>query len=496
MSSIHKRKNEEDNTQSNKKQRTLTCDTSLLVVPIELIESITSYLSHLDKNNFSWYTNKQLRQLLTQSEVSVKEVMLQYISKVTDEPELMSQYFHEAFLAGWILDNYNGTLTDKSDDDTIIHDRDADESYAVDDFPGTLFCSCLEKDVDLKYIQGLLEKCALYSKTRNTVYTEECMKNMIAHFDTEVFQIYSRLLSYSVDAKYPLVPVHNPSLCDTIIKPRLLNFYEKKLFKFTNNDVTQTQVPDSSKPLVHSSEQFLKNMNEQFCLDLWKDYLDWNNHFLVGGSVLKCLLYDSFSASSDQDLDLFWTGYDYYEWENQQEQFYDALRVAGYKVQYVALGYVRAMKVTFNEKKQVTFQFIWYDDNLSRERILHVFDLDCCMVGYNGQRVLSTWSFIQALNTGTMISYKLVENEKDARHYLPRAMKYSKRGFKLLVPDSASDEHCDNLTRRIAKDDDDEFDTENDLDAIKESYTGFLLNNDTFRMREKFVALMKGELKK
>ena len=179
---------------------------------------------------------------------------------------------------------------------------------------------------------------------------------------------------------------------------------------------------------------------------------------------------------------------------------------------WMQYDYVRTVEVRFPESsdippKAITFQFIWYAEEIKRQHVLQVsitlnqslsstlssylpfflrnfhsprssnhttllsrhqiFDLDCCQVGFDGQRVFSTLSFAQSIATRTMINYKLVNDYFDLCTFLPRyfppflpllsppppspllssylllivssfiscrTIKYQKRGFTLLVP--------------------------------------------------------------
>lgn len=48
------------------------------------------------------------------------------------------------------------------------------------------------------------------------------------------------------------------------------------------------------------------DMDENFKLEIWKNFINWKHFVLLGGSVLKCILVDSFESASQQDVDFFW----------------------------------------------------------------------------------------------------------------------------------------------------------------------------------------------
>eukprot|EP01084_Bolivina_argentea_P036142 66906_1 len=55
-------------------------------------------------------------------------------------------------------------------------------------------------------------------------------------------------------------------------------------------------------------------------------------------------------------------------------------------------------------------QFIHICKGYNPWSILHVFDIDACQVGFDGNDVLSTYAFVESINTNTMINYKLIDN--------------------------------------------------------------------------------------
>ncbi|CAF1310575.1 unnamed protein product [Rotaria sordida] len=61
-------------------------------------------------------------------------------------------------------------------------------------------------------------------------------------------------------------------------------------------------------------------------------------------------------------------------------------------------------------RKKLTLQFIYHPSITSIETYLMAFDLDIIQMCFNGEKVLSTWACIRALNTGTFICYNLTNN--------------------------------------------------------------------------------------
>jgi len=67
---------------------------------------------------------------------------------------------------------------------------------------------------------------------------------------------------------------------------------------------------------------------------------------------------------------------------------------------------------------------------LSPAEVVLGFDIDCCAVGFDGQRVYAMDRWIRAINKG----YNLVNQSRRSLTYEVRLFKYSKRGFAVAVP--------------------------------------------------------------
>jgi len=277
-----------------------------------------------------------------------------------------------------------------------------------------------------------------------------------------------------------------------MLVPRSLNALEQQLFNIYNpkdpgTPLTADKIPQRAAPLIRSKEEFKRAMNKKFKYNVWSKWIKWDRYFMVGGSVLNCLLHEEFTATS-QDIDFFFTSSDFYKYKSSVDKFTEQLETVadggvqeGKKdSQYVQ---TRIAKVKGQELK---FQFIWYDDDMSPDVILHIFDLDACQVGWDGKHVLATPSFVQSLTTSTMINYKLVNNEEDAETFLPRTFKYLQRGFTLLTP-KKFDTSILRALDRVQQDDIDKTKRQ-----IKCGYTGFLLNNDSLQVCNHFVELVTG----
>ena len=97
---------------------------------------------------------------------------------------------------------------------------------------------------------------------------------------------------------------------------------------------------------------------------------------------------------------------------------------------------VRTLRVNI-DSKLLTFQFILYNDrNEDFDQFYQILDQDCCQIGFNSEKVFCSYSFIQSLNTGSMMNYHLMRESFISEQTDKRIEKYSSRGFELLYPKS------------------------------------------------------------
>lgn len=152
------------------------------------------------------------------------------------------------------------------------------------------------------------------------------------------------------------------------------------------------------------------------------------------------------------------------------------------------------------------FQFIWIGEGYKPWSILHIFDLDCCQIGFDGKNVLSTFAFLQSITTNTMINYKLLNNSFMINTFLPRTQKYSNRGFELIVPHNFDFNTVTNDNNNNNKIDEEKSKDMNKkrgkvLNRLFAHFVlevgvmygdgGFGLNNDCLGVRRKFIQLLK-----
>jgi hypothetical protein len=262
-------------------------------------------------------------------------------------------------------------------------------------------------------------------------YDKETFENLTPFFNTPKFQLYSRVLPYKSKEIGKSISLYDNLY---LISPRELNKFEQELFHIPEKMET--------KPLsIVSFEEFNSNLNKFFSFDKWKDSISWRNFKMVGGSILKCLLKDPFE-SKGQDIDLFFYG-DYYLFDSLYYRFYIEMSQYSPREEFHDdyEDRVRTMYLNF-DGEIVTFQFVLYNSELKNDHFFQLIDQDCCQVGFDGEKVISSYSFIQSLNTGTFMNYHLMENNIISEHARQRVEKYSKRGFCFMSPKSFNFSNC------------------------------------------------------
>ena len=118
-------------------------------------------------------------------------------------------------------------------------------------------------------------------------------------------------------------------------------------------------------------------------------------------------------------------------------------------------------------------------------------------MGCLGDKIVSTFPFLQALATRSFIVYSL--HAESPKHLCTRIAKYRKRGFNLLVPVDFDGDFESMMAQEETPiyrvehqqyiDDDGEIHI-----AIKEFYRVFARNIDTFRLQEKFMSIVCPQL--
>ncbi|CAF3627229.1 unnamed protein product [Rotaria sp. Silwood1] len=200
-----------------------------------------------------------------------------------------------------------------------------------------------------------------------------------------------------------------------VLRPDSLSIHEQDFYKVYGNHAP------TPPELVETLEDFKNNLINRFRFDKISPFIDFNHFVLAGGSVLMCFLRNT-SQFINSDLDFFYIGQDFKHFINILSNIYGNLcdyyfvkqRVLSNRRVYeleITLG--STIFEIINEshtRKKLTLQFIYHPSITSIETYLMAFDLDIIQMCFNGEKVLSTWACIRALNTGTFICYNLTNN--------------------------------------------------------------------------------------
>ncbi|CAF4875125.1 unnamed protein product, partial [Rotaria socialis] len=258
-----------------------------------------------------------------------------------------------------------------------------------------------------------------------------------AYYATDLFALYTRLFSYSPFVYRPKHTLIDIFELPFVFRPASLSFHELNFYKIYGNDL-----PTPPK-IVRTFQEFKDNLINRFSFDKISSFIDFNQFILAGGSVLMSLLQNAASCIAS-DLDLFYIGEGFRNFIDIFEKTHRNLRNFHFVKQRV-LSYRRVyeLEITLgssileiiNEskiRKKLTIQFIYHPCVTSIETYLMAFDLDIIQICFNGEKVLSTWACIRALNTGTFICYNLTNDLVTLVRSAVRIGKYYQRNFKLL----------------------------------------------------------------
>eukprot|EP01084_Bolivina_argentea_P097013 174388_1 len=83
--------------------------------------------------------------------------------------------------------------------------------------------------------------------------------------------------------------------------------------------------------------------------------------------------------------------------------------------------------------------------SLHCDNIISGFDIDACQIRFDGENVFGTFAFVFAVSSMTCISYKLPKDFDGIKQHwfsMHRAIKYSNRGLRLLIPRECEFDIC------------------------------------------------------
>eukprot|EP01080_Neovahlkampfia_damariscottae_P009713 gene9713-1918_t len=462
-------------TKKVKKKRVLTPLTHL---PIELISLVSSFLDSRSVHKLT-ITSKEFVSISKDNSnilQHIKRLKKQYFH---NKVELDDIYLHECQTMGWLVFNYGQFLKENTD---MTIPSDYHERLFFERFD--------DDDVGSSELQEGLTKVKLYHPKISEIFNPTNFDLFFGYYDTSEFQTYSRLFSYHLFEIAETISVYKNLF---LFKKRKLNNLELKLFNLEKENY-------KGKSLV-SEETFFDNFDKFFKFNTWRNLIRWDNFFLVGGSVLKCILADSFE-SQNSDIDFFFIGDDYLDYEStifdmrlsaiellDTDVYGDVKSLKDNKYKFENLFndemYIRNMHLKIDGKK-LKLQFIWYDcedtqTSMNPEKILNIFDIDCCQVGFDGKEVKCSFPFIQSVNTGTFLNYKFINSKENVMNFYPRTIKYMNRGFSLIHSKNFNTKLLEYLELNEKKED----------KNIRDKYAGFLINNDSMDVCNQFIELFE-----
>eukprot|EP01080_Neovahlkampfia_damariscottae_P005453 gene5453-9266_t len=330
---------------------------------------------------------------------------------------------------------------------------------------------------------------SLILKNVKKLYDRDTFESILPFFETSKFELFSRMLPYSKQQIGQTISLYDNLY---LLKPRKLNELELELFNVYNEEKKL-----NSHSIV-SYNQFLENLEKYFKFSKWKDSINWRHFRIIGGSILKCLLKKSFETEK-QDIDIFYYG-DYYSFDSSYYDFYIAMDKYS-PMEDFHDDYVDRVRTMYLEIDDVclNFQFILYNSNKNRDHFFQILDQDCCQVGFDGKRVIASYSFIQSLNTGTMMNYHLQVDNYCEENTFNRIKKYISRGFTFISPKNFDFVNCSKFYEFGEKLEENSKEIEQQEDFVEEkeeddsdaSYG----DNDEYSMAEKAFEENRDDLK-
>ena len=159
-------------------------------------------------------------------------------------------------------------------------------------------------------------------------FYREVYERMVLFTNTKLYQIYYRIFSYNWTLPLNINPMKQYSKLPLIdiyynldyMKPRELNSYELKFFKYLND--TKNNYVNNSLYSVYIFKEFITNLCNKVYYKNWNkiifDYIKDGYFCMSGGSLLRCLV-RSYQNITDtqfgtQDIDFFACNMSYFEY--------------------------------------------------------------------------------------------------------------------------------------------------------------------------------------
>lgn len=293
-----------------------------------------------------------------------------------------------------------------------------------------------------------------YFKRRNLQWTPDCF-NVLCQFNSEFCLIYKRVYPfYSMNVfKFHSSDVKLIECNKLIVECKKFNKYELELFnEELGSDFDIIKLHSYKKICVN---KYISSMDINYNFNHWKSIIQQNPRLVIaGGSVLQNLFFDK--TTKHQDLDFFVLDYktgDEDAFMLQLQNFTSSpiivFQSGNYTMFHVKTYYVNFTKnlsllsensinksilknKLIKEGFWTRIQLIWHQAIRKKWHLLYLFDLDVCQIGFDGQKLFYTYSFLAAMQQQSIINYKI---NIFGIYILDRMYKYKERfGFALLLP--------------------------------------------------------------
>ena len=364
---------------------------------------------------------------------------------------------------------------------------------------------------------------------------------------------------------YALINIHKRIQSVT---HRQLNYYEQKLFKtllfevnaslFSSHEIsimhkrkTTSSAITCNVPIV-SRKIFENRLFSDFHYSKWRNCVDWDQFWLIGGSVLKCILKQNWNETNI-DLDFFANNISYNEYISEIKEFAKRCAYKGYRVliqeniddnqsvNNIYVNFARQQNDNIytcgggenschfltkcskseiesimdqgieGQKQWQKFQFIWYD-SLTKQELMNIIDIDCCQIGFDGGNVICTYACLQVMTIYIYINMYITESYTICydTYIIQSISTRTMISYKLVENGKDSSQFLDRILKYIERgftlivphsfkdkyindamsllNQTEKENIYNDMDTDNK-YDDFQVNNDTMQVRNKFVDL-------
>lgn len=283
--------------------------------------------------------------------------------------------------------------------------------------------------------ENMYKSLKLYSKTKRkwTLYND----NFVNFKNTATMKVLYRLLSFQFWMTYKLFNIHDENICNRTLNSLENNIFQHIYVNIKNEKfiVHATNKKNGKKLDITKYKSFLMIFHFRYAFFDWRKFINWNHYFIAGSSVLSALIDIDWRDSDVHDVDIFSYGISLKQFNKEVLKFLSYFSDIYYK--FINRVNTKTIIVKIGHKC-VILQFIWLCKLGSPQQIIHNFDLDICQCIFfpNEQKVMVSGAFIQAIQTGSIICYTMINNKQIMNIDTSiRLQKYIKKGFQyILIP--------------------------------------------------------------